>query len=182
MGEVVIGLDVLRDSVGQKIPAVGLATEFNLNIGKVEVRDMNSNWFTIDDKNKSFDLVAFADKVAVVGKGKLNFGKYDEIRLHVNSANVKIYSLDFNIFNKTYDMYVPNGTINVGLESFKKLEPFIVAKDKTLALTLDVDIPQSVKKEAASIENPTGYYLDPVIHVTEEYLNLGSMPANFTSV
>jgi len=175
MGEVAIGMDVLRDAVGQKIPAVGLATEFNLGVDKVEVRGVSGDWFTIDDKNKTFDLVTFTDKVAAIGRGRLNFGKYDQVRLHVNSLSIKVYSLDFNIFNRTYDVYVPSGIINATHE-------FIVAKDKTLALTLDVDIPQSVGKEAATIENPTGYYLDPVIHVAEEYVNLGSLPANFTVV
>ena len=182
MGEVAIGMDVLREVIGQKIPKIGLATELNLEISKVEVRDADGNWFTIDERNKSLDLVGFTDKVAMVGKGKLDFGKYDEIRLYVNSASIKVYSLDFNIFNRTYDMYVPNGVINVTLESFRTHEPFIVAKDKTLALTLDVDIPQSVVKEAATIENPTGYIFDPIINVSEEYVNLGSLPANFTVV
>jgi hypothetical protein len=174
-GELVVGMDVLRETVGEKIPAVGLATEFNLALGKVEVRDVSGNWFTIDDKNKSLDLVTFANKVAAVGKGMLSFGKYDQVMLHVSSASIKVYSTDFSIFNKTYDVYAPNNVINV-------THQFIVAKDKTLALTLSVDIPQSVFKESATVENPTGYIFDPAISVTEEYVNLGSQPANYTVV
>jgi len=170
-GEVIIGLK----DVPQKVPSVGSITSLNLNLTKVEVRDTSGEWFTIDEQTKSLDLITFTDRVAAVGKNNLNFGKYDQIRLHVASASIKVYSLDFNIYNKTYDSPAVNGMINVTHE-------FVVAKDKTLAITLDFDIPQTVKRTAASIENPTGYYLDPVIEVTEEYLNLSSIPSNFMFV
>ena len=69
-----------------------------------------------------------------------------------------------NIFNKTYELKVPS-------KELKLTHPFEVQTNKTLILTLDFDIEQSLNKEP-----PDKYTMKPTVKILEETLDKGKTP------
>jgi hypothetical protein len=167
-GDLVI---VVKD-VPQKVQRLGTVTALELNITKIEVHMTGSNetnettgWITVFEGIKTLDLLQFTDVVAIVGEKELEPGKYTQIRMILSDSSIKIYNADMSIFNKTFPLKVPS-------KELKLVHNFEVQKDKTLVLTLDFDVGQSLDKTS------DGYLLKPTVKILEEILDKGKKPQN----
>jgi hypothetical protein len=108
-----------------------------------------SEWITIVDEQKTFDLVALQDVKEIFDTEILQAGWYTQIRLHVDSALVTIDGIQ-------YDLEIPSKTV-------KLIKPFKIEDGQTTTLTLDFDVHESVHKTGSD-----NYILRPTIKVIEE--------------
>jgi len=132
--------------------------------------DETGGWVSVSEGEKSLDLMKYTDIIAIVGEGILDAGKYTQVRLNISNASIVITNTYAGIWgNKTYPMYVPS-------HELKLAHQFTIEQDKTVVLTLDFDVENSVSHTA------DGYTLKPVVKVIEETLGANARPANSESV
>ncbi len=168
-------LIVALKDVQQKLMGLGTATELLITVKSVQVHTSDnvtenrsviaSGWMTVFEGEKTFDLLKYTSNIALIAEKKLEVGTYTQIRLYVSDASIKIYNTDVPIYNKTYPMVIPSNAIKV-------VRPFSVVADKTLVLTLDFDVPQSVTRTGE------GYTLKPTIKIIEQTLEKDKRPEN----
>lgn len=169
----------------QKLQGLGDVTSLILTVDSIQVHKTGDNttnenvtaegWITVFSGSKTFDLLDYTDVKAILGEVDLEPGTYTQIRLYIDNATIKINNPDMYVRNKTYSMTLAgSGNLAVPSKVLKLNHPFTIEEGKTLALTLDFDVPHSV------IRTGTGYFLKPVIGITEEKLEKGQMPANST--
>ena len=105
-------------------------------IGNVDGNDSTSTagWYTIVEESQIFDLIALQNVTAIIGENTLSAGKYTQIRLTVEEAELTINN---NGKTEVYDMMIPSGTV-------KLIKAFWIYKDETTELTLDFDVYESV--------------------------------------
>ena len=172
--------------VKQKLAGLGDATELLITIKSAQVHATKdpienksvvaSGWITIFEGEKSFDLLQFTNNIALIGEKELEPGNYTQIRLYVSSARIKIYSLDFAIYNKTYPMYIPSNALKV-------VRPFTVQANKTTVLTLDFDVPRMVSRTSEGYTlGPTIKSITDEIKVIEQSVAIGEKPKNAVDV
>ncbi len=183
-GELVVALKDVR----QKLATVGLgdATELFITIKSVQVHDKTDpienksivapGWTTIFEGEKTIDLLEYTDKIAVIGVKELVPGNYTQIRLHISSANIKIDSPGFQVYNTTYPMHIPSNVLKI-------VRPFSVKANDATILTIDFDVPRMVSR------TNLGYTFGPVlkavtdeITVKEQILEKGKRPENAVAV
>lgn len=142
-GELVIAA---RD-VQYKLTGGYTVTGLNLTIKSIQIHETETNdtdenitaegWITIFNGTKTFDLIDYSeDVIALLGEKELDPGRYTQIRLYISEADVKIYNINVDIYNKTYDAKVPSKVL-------KLIHPFTIEENKTLILTLDFDVVES---------------------------------------
>jgi uncharacterized protein DUF4382/carboxypeptidase family protein len=156
-------------------PNLGNVTEVNVTISKVEVHPSTSGtsaspqqpgtgtgtadqpeagaWKTVFQGTKTFNLLTLANVKDVTTlphlvDGGLTAGHYDQLRLIVDSATIKVDG-------QTSPLTIPSGG-NTGL----KTQPFDVASQQDTVLVLDFDVSQSVIKTGNG-----QYMLHPVIRL-----------------
>ncbi len=107
-----------------------------VTIGEIEEELNNSGagWYTIVNESQVFDLIALQNVTDVLGEKELSVGKYTQIRLNVDQAEITINnSGEIEVF----DMQIPSKTV-------KLVKAFWINENVTTELTLDFDIYESV--------------------------------------
>jgi hypothetical protein len=176
-GELTIAL---KDDAQTLENNLGKATSLILKINSIEVHkagegNESGEWIVLSNDTKEIDLITFSETLAGIVSKELDSGKYTQIRLGVEQASVKIYYLQYSIFNKTYPLKVPSNEVKLN-------HPFEIEKNKLLVLTLDFEVPKSVIRQSASADNPSGYTLKPVVAITEQKLEKGQKPSNVEAI
>jgi len=125
-----------------------------------------SEWVVVSSAVKQLNLLDYTDTLAVIGQSEMEAGKYTQIRMYIESANITIRNTYFKIYSgKTYEMIIPSSEL-------KTAHPFYVNESKTTVLTVDFDIENSVTH--ADI----GYLLKPAVKITGQTMDYGKLPAN----
>lgn len=115
--------------------------------------DSEVGWYTIVEESQTFDLIALQDVTDVLGEEELTTGKYTQIRLTVEKANITINN-DGEI--EVHDLKIPSNKV-------KLIKPFWIYEDETTVLTLDFDVYESVHKTGNN-----KYMMKPTIKVIQE--------------
>lgn len=103
------------------------------SIGQEEP-DNESGWFSIVNESQTFDLIALQNVSALLGEQNLSAGKYTQIRLTVESANITINRS--GVIEK-HTLKIPSGKI-------KLIHPFMISENETTVLTLDFLVDKSI--------------------------------------
>lgn len=114
--------------------------------------DNESGWYTIVNKSQTFDLIALQNVTQLLGEKNLTAGKYTQIRLTIEVANITINNSGVI---ETHNLTIPSGTI-------KLIKGFWIIENETTNLTLDFNIFESIRKTG----NDT-YIFQPTIKVIE---------------
>ncbi len=124
-------------------------------IGEVDDDDDNSKagWHTIVEESQTFDLIALQDVKEELGLKNLSVGKYTQIRLTVEKAEITINN---NSELEVHNLSIPSGNV-------KLTKGFWINEDETTVLTLDFDIHKSVHKTGSN-----KYILQPTIKIIQE--------------
>jgi PKD repeat protein len=124
-------------------------------IGEVENDDNDSDagWYTIVEESQTFDLMVLQDVKEELGLKNLSVGKYTQIRLTVEKAEITIDN-DGEI--EAHNLKIPSSKV-------KLIKPFWIYKDNTTVLTLDFDVYKSVHKTGND-----KYIMNPTIKVIQE--------------
>lgn len=135
-----------------KIPGVGTATMLDLNVTKVYIRENNqTDWITLFDGAKAFDIVGLDNQSAIIANATLPVKIYTQEKVVLGNGNVKIYSLTFGIYNKTYLLH---SGVNETVTSYS-----FTPSPKTLLL-FDLVVENSVQHTA------DGYFIYPQFNVS----------------
>jgi hypothetical protein len=119
-------------------------------IGEEEISDVG--WHTIEEESQTFDLIELQDVKEDLGLQDLPVGKYTQIRLTIEKANITINN-DGEI--EVHDLKIPSNKI-------KLIKPFYIYEDDTTILTLDFEVNESVHKTGKD-----DYIMRPTIKVIE---------------
>lgn len=105
-------------------------------IGIIDEEDdmSTAGWYTIVNESQTFDLIALQDVEEILGENTLSAGKYTQIRLTVEHAEIAINNSGTIT---VYNMTIPSGKV-------KLIKPFWINEDETTVLTLDFDVDESV--------------------------------------
>ncbi|KYK22904.1 hypothetical protein AYK21_03340 [Thermoplasmatales archaeon SG8-52-2] len=115
--------------------------------------DGNAGWYTIVNDSQIFDLIALQDVTDVLGEKTLAAGKYTQIRLTIEKAEITVNDSGELV---VHDLNIPSGNI-------KLTKGFWIVEDETTVLTLDFDIHESVHKTGSG-----KYMLKPTIKIIQE--------------
>jgi len=169
------GLIIAVKDVSHKLPRIGTVYALNLTINSVEVHFVGANenatgqWIVLFSGEKTLDLLQYTDVIAIISEQELTPGKYTQIRLNLSDSTIKIYNLAMYIYNKTFPLKVPS-------KELKLIHNFNIEQNKTVVLTLDFDVEQSVEKIGLD------YTLRPTVKILEQSLPKGQKPTNSTMV
>ena len=115
--------------------------------------DNESGWLTIVNESQTFDLIALQNVSAPLGEQNLTAGKYTQIRLTVESANITI--------NRSGQR--EEQTLKIPSSKIKLIHPFTITKNETTVLTLDFLVDKSIH------ETGNGkFMLKPTIKIIQE--------------
>ena len=170
--------------VKQKLATAGLgeATELFIAIKSIQVTAANqtldnrsvvaSDWTTVFEGDKTLDLLQFSDNIAIIAEKEIDVGNYTQVRVYISGANIKIDNPNFEIYNKTYPMYIPTNVLKVA-------KVFSVEAGRTTVLTLDFDVPKLVSRtsQGYTLGTPFKEIIDE-IKVTQQFIELGAKPGN----
>jgi hypothetical protein len=114
-----------------------------------------AGWYTIVEEPQTFDLITLQDQdiKEELGMKNLSIGKYTQIRLTVEKANITI---DNKGEIEVHDLKIPSNNV-------KLIKPFWIYEDETTILTLDFDIHKSIHKTGKD-----KYIMNPTIKVIQE--------------
>ena len=162
---------------------IGGNTILNLNltiksiqVHKVETNETDENitasdWITIFNGTKVFDLLKFTDVTALIGEKELEPGKYTQIRLYISSAFVNVSSVINGFpFIRNYEATIPSKVL-------KLIHPFTIESGKTLVLTLDFDVENSITRPGG-----TWNFKPTIKTVGETTLEKNQMPENSIAI
>ena len=123
-------------------------------IGDVDDDDNNSTagWYTIVNESQTFDLIALQNVSELLGEENLTAGKYTQIRLIVEAAEITI--------NNSGEKEVHN--LKIPSNKVKLIKSFWIYENETTGLTLDFDVYKSVHKTGKD-----KYIMKPTIKVIE---------------
>jgi hypothetical protein len=113
----------------------------------------NAGWYTIVNESQIFDLIALQEVTDVLGEETLSAGKYTQIRLTIEKAEITINNSGVL---EAHDLKIPSGKI-------KLTKGFWINEDETTVLTLDFDIHRSVHKTGSN-----KYIMKPTIKIIQE--------------
>jgi len=113
----------------------------------------NAGWYTIVNESQIFDLIALQDVTDVLGEKTLSAGKYTQIRLTIEKAEITINNSGEL---EVHDLEIPS-------DSIKLTKGFWIYEDETTVLTLDFDIHKSVHKTGSD-----KYIMKPTIKIIQE--------------
>ncbi len=124
-------------------------------IGEIEeeVDTSEAGWYTIVNESQYFDLIALQNVTDVLGEKELSIGKYTQIRLNVDQAEITINNSGEI---EVYDMQIPSKTV-------KLVKAFWINENETTELTLDFDVYESVHQTGNN-----KFIMRPTIKIIEE--------------
>jgi hypothetical protein len=135
--------------------APGDFVEVNIDIAQVDLKREGEAWQTVLEDVGEYDLLAYQNgKTAVLGEVDLTAGKYEQIRLILNSASVVV---EEETGNQTYDLNIPSSQ-NTGI----KLIGLDIAPDTITRVILDFDAAASIH------ETGKGYQMSPVVRAVAD--------------
>jgi PKD repeat protein len=131
-GEYIVNLTVTNDS-GNGVSDWYITTAM---IGEIDDDEDNSTagWYTIVNESQTFDLIALQNVTEVLGENILSVGKYTQIRLTVEEAEITINNSGTK---EVHDMKIPSSKV-------KLVKSFWIYENETTELTLDFDVYESV--------------------------------------
>ena len=131
-GEYIVNLTVTNDS-GNGVHDWYITTA---TIGEIDDDDDTSTagWYTIVNESQEFDLIALQNVTDILGEENLSTGKYTQIRLTVEQAEITINNSGTI---EVHDMKIPSSKV-------KLIKSFWINEDETTVLTLDFDVYESV--------------------------------------
>jgi hypothetical protein len=131
------------------------AIDWYVTTAKIGIDDDGSKagWYTIVEESQSFDLIALQDVKEELGLAELTVGKYTQIRLTVEEANITI---DNEGEIEVHNLKIPSNKV-------KLIKPFWIYEDETTVLTLDFEVDKSVHKTGKD-----NYIMKPTIKVIQE--------------
>jgi hypothetical protein len=122
-------------------------------IGEEETEeDSEDGWIVIINESQTFDLIALLNVSQILGEKDLDPGKYTQIRLTIESAEITINN---NETIEIHNLTIPSKTI-------KLIKAFWIVEDETTVLTLDFDIYESVHQTGSN-----KFILKPTIKVIQ---------------
>lgn len=123
-------------------------------IGDMDNDDNNSTagWYTIVNESQTFDLIALQNVTEILGEKNLSAGKYTQIRLTVEHAELTINNSGTI---EVHDMKIPSNKV-------KLIKPFWIYENQTTSLTLDFDVYDSVHQTGNNI-----FIMRPTIKIIE---------------
>jgi len=143
-GELVVAARDVQHKLTGGYTVTGLnLTIKSIQVHKTETNDTDENitaenWITVFNGTKTVDLVEYSwDVIALLGEKELEPGRYTQIRLYISEADVKVYNTIVYVWNKSYEAKVPSKVL-------KLIHPFTIEENKTLVLTLDFDVVNSL--------------------------------------
>jgi len=146
-GEYIVNLTVTDDD-GNGV------FDWYLTTAKIgEEDDSDAGWKTVVEESQTFDLIALQDVKEDLGLQELPVGKYTQIRLTIEKANITI---DNNGEIEVHDLKIPSNKV-------KLIKPFYIYEEETTLLTLDFDVNESVHKTGND-----KYIMKPTIKVIQE--------------
>ena len=124
-------------------------------IGEIDDDDDNSTagWYTIVNESRTFDLIALQNVTDLLGEENLSAGKYTQIRLIVESAEITINNSTGK--KEAHSLKIPSNKVKLN-------KPFWIYENETTVLTLDFDVYKSVHKSGKD-----KYIMKPTIKVIE---------------
>ena len=124
-------------------------------IGEIEeeVDTSETGWYTIVNESQDFDLIALQNVTDILGEKELSIGKYTQIRLNVDQAEITINNSGEI---EVYDMQIPSKTV-------KLVKAFWINENETTELTLDFDVYESVHQTGNN-----KFIMRPTIKIIEE--------------
>ena len=135
-----------------KIPGVGTVTMLDLNVTKVYMRESNqTDWITLFDGTKTFDIAELNNQSVIIANATLPVKTYTQEKVVLGNGEVKIYSLTFGFYNKTYLLH-PG--VNETVTSYT-----FTPSPRTLLL-FDLIVENSVQHTA------DGYFIYPQFNVS----------------
>jgi len=167
----------------QKVEAIGTLNELLITVTKLEVNfvdqssDTNATgeWKTVFEGSKRVDLLTLTDISGIVGQKELPSGKYSQVRLDVEDVVFNLTNTLLNVRNKRYSATVTNSSDVVNGE-LRFIHPFNITANETTMVTVDFDIQHSAARTS------DGYTLKPVVKITDEILEQGTLPENSTMI
>jgi len=149
-GEYVVNLTVTNDS-GNGVRDWYITTAI---IGEIDDDDTSTaGWYIIVEESKIFDLIALQNVTDLLGQKNLSAGKYTQIRLTVEKAEITINNSGEI---EVHDLKIPSSKV-------KLIKPFWIYNDETTILTLDFDVYKSIHKAGKD-----KYIMRPTIKVIQE--------------
>jgi hypothetical protein len=141
----------ITDAPGDLNISQALVTLSSIEVHKASAGNNNTSaeWEMIVEDPQSFDLIQLRNVKELLGTKNLTTGKYTQIRLHIDYAQITINNTD-------YDLQIPS-------ESIKLISGFWINESQTTTLTLDFDVNESVHKTGSE-----KYILQPTIKVIQE--------------
>jgi len=126
-----------------------------VTIGDIDDDDDNSTagWYTIVEESQTFDLMALQGVTDVLGEEELTAGKYTQIRLTVEKAEITINNSGEI---ELHDLKIPSNKV-------KLIKAFWIYEGEETVLTLDFDVYESVHKAGKD-----KYIMRPTIKVIQE--------------
>jgi len=148
--EVLVGF---KDSI-HKVQGIGTIEMLHLNVTKVYVRENNqTDWIPLLNDQKSFDIVTLNNQTAIVADMNVAPATYTQEKIVLGNGDVKINSITFSIFNRTYSLYPSS---NETLLSY----PFTSVTNQKNVLIFDLIVENSIKHTA------DGYFLYPQFNIS----------------
>lgn len=131
--------------------------ESTVTIGEIEDNDdtddtSESGWITVIDESKTFDLIKLINVTDVIGEKNLTAGRYTQIRLTVESADITI--------NNSGE--IENHKLKIPSNKIKLVKSFMIYKNETTVLTLDFDVYESIHQAGNK------FIMKPTIKVIQE--------------
>ena len=122
-----------------------------LSISQVRVNSP-SGWIVVNDNPQTFDLINLnrLGLSSIIGDVALEPGRYEQIRLNIDSAIVKINGVDYSVTIPSRELKIISG--------------FNIEEGKKTILTLDFDAQNSINLN----DNNQGYKLRPTVKVLYE--------------
>ena len=153
------------DSV-HNVPRVGMVTMLDFNVTKVFLKESNqTDWITVFDGSKTFDVATLSGQTAIIADTRIPLGNYTEEKIVLGMGSIKVYSLLFNIYNKTYDL--KPGT-NQTVVSYS----FSPTQDTSTVLTFDLNVESSVTHTV------DGYWLTPQFNISSLAIPNSQQPSD----
>ena len=130
-GEYIVNLTVTNNS-GNGVSDWYITTA---TIGIIDDDDTSTaGWYTIIEESQEFDLIELQNVTDILGEENLSAGKYTQIRLTVEQAEITINNSGTI---EVHDMKIPSNKV-------KLIKAFWIYENETTELTLDFDVYESV--------------------------------------
>ena len=150
-GEGILVLKITDDpdyNITEALVTISEVAVHYAGINNTDSNDTFGEWITVVNISKTFDLIALQNVSELFGIANLTAGWYTQIRLYIESANITIDGVK-------YDLKIPSKNI-------KLINPFNIQDGNVTTLTLDFDVQKSVHETGYN-----KYIFKPTIKVIE---------------